>query len=263
MNKKEDEKFKVLIGDFDESFAERVKTEFNKEENFETIGIVHDGESVAEAVKEFTPDVIIINIILPNLDSLTILESINQVQYTVPPVIIVISPFSSESMITKVMEEGAAYFFIKPFDIKILIKRVREIIGLSEKRKTTFSRVSISSKEDKNLDLLITQSINSIGIPANVKGYNYLRSAIRIIVRENKEDYALTKNVYPLIAIKYQTTPCRVERAIRHAIEITWKKNKEIMEEMLYGRSGLNNKIKPSNAQFIANLANKLKIRLA
>ena len=259
---RENNRFKVLIGDFDESFAERVKTEFNNEGNFETIGIVQDGESVYEAVREFTPDVIIINIILPNLDSLSILESINSVEYVIPPIIIIISPFSSESMITKVMEEGAAYFFIKPFDVKILIKRVKEIIGLTDKRKTTYSRVS-NSKEDKNLDLLITQSVNSIGIPANIKGYNYLRSAIRIIIKENKEDFALTKSVYPLVAMKYQTTPNRVERAIRHAIGITWNRDKDRMEEMLYGASNFASKVKPSNAQFIANVANKLKLRLA
>ncbi len=261
MNKKDD-KYKVLIGDFDEVFADKIRKEFNSDDNFETLGIVQDGEGVYSAVKEFLPDVIILNIILPNLDSLTILESIKSVNYKIPPVIIVISPFSSESMITKVMEEGASYFFIKPFDIKLLLRRVKEMIGLSITSRENLPRPN-KPNEDKNLDILITQSVNSLGIPANIKGYNYIRAAIHIILKENKEEYALTKSIYPLIAIKYATTPYRVERAIRHAIGSTWNRNSNRMEEALYGTVNINGSNRPSNAQFIANLANKLRLQLA
>ena len=182
-----------------------------------------------------TPDIVLLDVIMPHLDGLGVLENINKIKCDKKPICIMLSAVGQDKITQKAITLGAEYYVVKPFDIEILIKRMRELkfykptqqnnVFLTRETKPQYIELpKDSEKREENLEALVTNVIHEVGVPAHIKGYQYLREAIMMVVNDIDVINQITKSLYPQIASKFATTPSRVERAIRHAIEVAWRK---------------------------------------
>jgi two-component system response regulator (stage 0 sporulation protein A) len=256
---KDTEQIKLVIADDNKEFCDLVYEFFKNESDMEVIGVAHDGLEALEKVEELIPDVLILDLIMPNLDGLGVIERL--VSSPKKPKIIVLSAVGQDKITQKAITSGADYYIVKPFDLSILVERVREISydGLKIKFKST----QTSSLDKKNnLEVEITNIIHEIGVPAHIKGYFYLREAIYMVIHNVELLSAVTKVLYPTIAQKFNTTPSRVERAIRHAIEVAWNRGCIETIDDLFGYTIPHDKGKPTNSEFIAMISDKLRMEL-
>jgi two-component system response regulator (stage 0 sporulation protein A) len=214
-------------------------------------------------LKSMTPDVLLLDIIMPHLDGLGVLEQIHANPDLPKPGIIMLTAFGQEDVTKKAVELGASYFILKPFDMTNLANHIRQVAGKKEVNPVfTTHSIQRPSASDKNHDLnaSITDIIHEIGVPAHIKGYMYLREAISMVYHDIELLGSITKVLYPDIAKKYKTTPSRVERAIRHAIEVAWSRGNVESISSLFGYTVSMSKAKPTNSEFIAMVADKLRI---
>ncbi len=230
------QKITVLISDDNYEFASTLSNFLEKDEDIQVIGMAKDGEEAVSIVKALKPDVALLDVIMPHLDGLGVLEQINAMNLPNPPICIMLSAVGQDKITQKAISLGAQYYIVKPFDISVLIKRIKELkhyipAGSVKPQNTMAIRearaqyIDIPEKEQKSeegLEALVTNIIHEVGVPAHIKGYQYLREAIMMVVNNIDIINQITKQLYPEIAKKYHTTPSRVERAIRHAIEVAW-----------------------------------------
>lgn len=259
------ETLKVAIADDNENMIKILSRVLDEEKDFDVVGTATNGEETLTVIKEKEPDVVLLDIIMPQLDGLTVMEKIrNDKDIKKTPEFIVISAIGRESVTEDAFNMGATYYMMKPFDNQVLINRIRYVKTCKNKiesRKTnvfTQDNVAIS---DRNLEADITNIIHDIGIPAHIKGYQYLRDSIILSVKDNDVINSITKILYPTIAKKYQTTASRVERAIRHAIEVAWNRGNTDTLNDLFGYTISNGKGKPTNSEFIALIADKVRLQ--
>ena len=260
-------KIRVGIADDNREFCFILSEYFKGKENVEIVWTAHDGMETMRMFNSAEPDVLLIDLVLPNLDGFEVMERIRANSRNTNTKIIVASAVSQDSLIKKAMQYGAEYFIVKPFDLEMLNKRITQLAGeteLSSKNDSVFNRNSFLSKQsekyDSDLEMEITNIIHEIGVPAHIKGYQYIRSAITMVVDDIDLLSAVTKELYPEIAKKYNTTPSRVERAIRHAIEVAWNRGKIDTIDKLFGYTVHTDKGKPTNSEFIAIIADKLRL---
>ncbi|MDR7856155.1 sporulation transcription factor Spo0A [Tissierella sp.] len=234
-------------------------------EALEIVGVARDGIEALEIVEREKPDILILDIIMPHLDGLEVLERINSFSEQLFTKIIILSAVGQDGITQRAIELGAHYFVLKPFDFQVFMKRLQQISGIQivtnrvrEHAEVYTPKKAISN--EKNLESKITKIIHEIGIPAHIKGYLYLREGITLVIQDMDFLGAITKELYPHIAIKFNTTPSRVERAIRHAIEVAWTRGKVDTINQLFGYTVSNNKGKPTNSEFIALVADKLRL---
>lgn len=235
--------------------------------DFEIIGIAKDGLEAVEVITDKLPDIVILDIIMPHLDGLGVLEKLNSINLEKIPKIIVLSAVGQDKITQKALTLGAEYYVVKPFDMEVFAKRIRECMGVISsipERKTLISQASsvIANNSVQDLESAITNIIHEIGVPAHIKGYLYLREAITMVVSNMELLSAVTKELYPSIARKYNTTSSRVERAIRHAIEVAWGRGRVDVINSLFGYTIHNDKGKPTNSEFIAMVADKLRLEM-
>lgn len=254
-------KIKITIADDNREFAEILREQFDSQEDMEVIDVAHNGEDVIEMIKKQVPDVLVLDIIMPHLDGLGVLEQLQNMSLPSMPKIVMLTAFGQENVTQRAVELGASYYILKPFDTDVLTQRIRQMVGMpSPVSKPKQSNNQNSSTNANNLDVNITNVIHEIGVPAHIKGYLYLREAITMVYNEVDLLGSITKCLYPRIAEKYNTTSSRVERAIRHAIEVAWSRgNMESIKE-LFGYTINVTKAKPTNSEFIAMVADKLRI---
>ncbi len=252
-------KIKLIIADDNKEFCDLIYEFFSNEDDMDIIGVAHDGLEVLEKVEELTPEVLILDLIMPNLDGLGVIERLS----TNPkrPKIIVLSAVGQDKITQKAISLGADYYIVKPFDLNILVERTREIINDGINKKLRSSQTNGIDKKN-NLEVEITNIIHEIGVPAHIKGYFYLREAIYMVINNVDLLSAVTKVLYPTIARKFNTTPSRVERAIRHAIEVAWNRGCVETIDSLFGYTIPRDKGKPTNSEFIAMIADKLRMEL-
>ena len=223
-------KISVLIADDNQDFSHTLASYINSQEDMEVMAIAKDGNEAIDIIANTTPDVALLDVIMPHLDGLGVLEHINTITNEQKPICIMLSAVGQDKITQKAINLGAEYYVVKPFDIELLIKRIREIKHYKPgqgnsfiTRETKQQYIDLSANESKkqeNLEALVTNVIHEVGVPAHIKGYQYLREAIMMVVNDIDVINQITKSLYPKIAIKYGTTPSRVERAIRHAIEV-------------------------------------------
>ena len=235
-------------------------------------GVAYNGEEVLQFLEQTraVPDVLILDIIMPHLDGLGVLERLRSMNLSPQPKIIMLTAFGQESITQRAVQLGASYYILKPFDMDILANRIRQLAGIASAPSVGSSSAGsymTSSKSNvvqlgktKNLDANITSIIHEIGVPAHIKGYQYLREAITMVYNNIEILGSITKTLYPAIAEKYKTTPSRVERAIRHAIEVAWTRGNIDSISRLFGYTINISKSKPTNSEFIAMVADKLRI---
>lgn len=220
-------------------------------------------------MKKKKPDLVVLDIIMPHLDGLGVLERLATMNINPLPRIIVLSAVGQDKITQRAITLGADYYVVKPFDMDVFTKRIRQMfnntISSDETKKTISfmdtSEVRMSKGEPNNLEAEITNIIHEIGVPAHIKGYMYLREAITMVVNDMELLSAVTKELYPSIAKKYNTTASRVERAIRHAIEVAWSRGQVETINKLFGYTIHNDKGKPTNSEFIAMVADKLRLK--
>ena len=230
-----------------------------------------DGLEALKLIEEKQPDLVVLDIIMPHLDGLGVLERLNSMNLTKFPRIVVLSAVGQDKITQRAITLGADYYVVKPFDMDIFTKRIRDmfndsLLGNDEPVKkqvamTTTEMITAPSRGPVDLETEITNIIHEIGVPAHIKGYMYLREAITMVVNDMELLSAVTKELYPSIAKKYNTTASRVERAIRHAIEVAWGRGQVEAINKLFGYTVHNEKGKPTNSEFIAIIADKLRLK--
>lgn len=267
------EKIRVLVADDNKEFAATLISYLSKEEDMEVVDIARDGNEAFEKIVSNKPDIVLLDIIMPHLDGLGVLEKLNETSMEKKPMCIILSAVGQDKITQKAINLGAQYYIVKPFDIEILVKRIKELkyFQPSQYKNNFISReikaqyIDISpenKKNEENLEALVTNVIHEVGVPAHIKGYQYLREAIIMVVNNIDIINQITKQLYPEIAQKYGTTPSRVERAIRHAIEVAWGRGQTETVESIFGYTVSAAKGKPTNSEFIAMIADKLRLEL-
>lgn len=259
-------RIKVLIGDDNRDFCDLLRAYVEGQPDLELASEAHNGTEVLEAIANSLPDVIILDIIMPHLDGIGVLERMNKMDLPKRPKIIMLTAFGQENITQKVLEMGADYYVLKPFSLDVLGTRIRQLAG-SEPEPVTPPAVAkpvpvpvYVPQRTRNLDNDVTSIIHEMGIPPHIKGYRYLREAIILVIHHVELLSSVTKELYPAIARNYQTTPSRVERAIRHAIEVAWTRGNAEVINGLFGSSVTRDRGKPTNSEFIAMVADKLRM---
>ena len=281
------EKITVLIADDNQEFSTTLATYLKNQDDMVVVGRAKDGNEALDMVSSLMPDIILLDVIMPHLDGIGVLEQINMIKMNKKPICIMLSAVGQDKITRRAIELGAEYYVVKPFDIDLLITRIRELknykpsqtnnfiarekeIGIQKPQYIDISNMS-ANKED-NLEALVTNVIHEVGVPAHIKGYQYLREAIIMVVNDIDVINQITKCLYPQIARKFHTTPSRVERAIRHAIEVAWGRGQQDVVENIFGytvsaskgkpTNVSASKGKPTNSEFIAMISDKLRLEL-
>lgn len=258
-------RWSVAIADDNERMVEILDTILRRDEELQIVGIARDGEDVCRIIKEKEPDIVLLDIIMPKLDGLTVMERIGQdSQLQKKPDFVVVSAIGQEKITEDAFLLGASYYIMKPFDHDMLLNRIQSLKIDRKRRKNEVKRVAPYETKmaymERNLETDVTNMIHEIGVPAHIKGYQYLRDAIMMAVEDMNMLNSITKILYPTIAKNHQTTPSRVERAIRHAIEVAWSRGKMDTIDELFGYTVSVGKGKPTNSEFIALIADKIRL---
>lgn len=267
---------RVLLADDNREFIEIVKGYIERQEDMSLVGIAYHGNEALDLIYQEKPHVVILDIIMPHLDGLGVLEKLQNTDNR--PRIIILTAFGQESMTQRAVNLGADYYILKPFDLDTLGKRIRQLhddfsdqsnVGSQFHALNSVSTIvnsqgsnSVIQPTPKNLEVEVTRMIHQMGVPAHVKGYQYLRDAIVCVIIDIALLGSVTKELYPMIAVKYQTTPSRVERAIRHAIELAWDRGNIEFMNRFFGYTINVDRGKPTNSEFVAMVADKLRMSL-
>ena len=252
---------KVLLADDNKDFCDILLSHFQKQEGICVVAVAVDGIDAMNKIRDTHPDVAIIDGIMPRLDGLGVLERLQKLDEADRPVTIILSALSQDKVIQKALDLGASYYMVKPFDMDALTQRVHQL--MQEQRpllKPGSAIASGSSSAAYDLETKVTNILHEIGVPAHIRGYHYMREAIIMSVNDMDVLNYITKELYPSIAKKCNTTPSRVERAIRHAIEVAWNRGKVDAIDALFGYTVNNHKGKPTNSEFIALIADRLRL---
>ena len=250
---------RVLIADPNEDLRVLLSDVLEQEEDLAVVGAAGDGMETLALITELSPDVVLMELVMPKLDGLGVLRKLPETGRK--PAVIVLSGFVNEQVVTEASQTGAAYFIPKPCDTPALLSRVRQL-GRG-RRPSLIVRPGAPQvmRQEESLEAVVTEVIHEIGVPAHIKGYQYLREAIILTVNDMEIINAVTKVLYPEVAKKFNTTPSRVERAIRHAIEVAWDRGDLETLQRFFGYTVSNIKGKPTNSEFIAMIADSLSLR--
>ena len=259
------EKLKVAIADDNERMLKLLDTIVSSDCELQVVGTAKDGVQAYQLIKEKQPDVMLLDIVMPKLDGLGVMDRVLQdTKIKKQPAFIMISAIGQERITEDAFEKGAEYFIMKPFDNDMVIhqiKHVRDRRSRGEvKRINAYEKVETLTEE--SLENEVTEIIHEIGVPAHIKGYQYLREAIIMSVNDMEMLNSITKILYPSIAKKFDTTPSRVERAIRHAIEVAWRRGKMDTIDEMFGYTINNGKGKPTNSEFIALITDRIRLQM-
>jgi two-component system response regulator (stage 0 sporulation protein A) len=258
---------RVLIADNNVDLCQILNRFFEKQEDIQVVGIAYDGEQALNQIQENLPDVVILDITMPVLDGLAVLERLPSLNLPRRPKIIILTAFGREDLILKLTQLGADYYVVKPFDMEVLATRIRQFAGDATSLVTdgqSQSEFQAPSSGKRDLMSAVTEIIHMMGIPAHFKGYNYIRDAVMMVLQEDSMlGGNLTKILYPKIANKYGTTTGGVEAAIRNAILTAWEHGNRAYIGSIVGKSAISTKGKfPSNSLMIAKIADQLRIKL-
>lgn len=259
------EKLNVAIADDNERIVDLLSHIIRNDKDLELVGKADNGSDIYKIIKEKQPDVVLLDIIMPKVDGLTVMEKVNQdAELKKHPTFIIVSGVGQDHITEDAFQLGASYYILKPFDNEMILNRIKHTRDDHTSRDVENHRSAGADKKKentvRNLELDVTNIIHEIGVPAHIKGYQYLRDAIILSVEDMEMLNSITKILYPTIAKKHQTTPSRVERAIRHAIEVAWSRGKMDTIDELFGYTVSTGKGKPTNSEFVALIADKIRL---
>ena len=253
-----DNKTKILLADSSEEYRMLMTDILTNEGDFDVVGCTGDGIKALELIEAKNPDVLLMDIVLSGFDGLTLLQRL--AEYPASPAVIVLSGFVSDHAQAEASVLGAKYYMQKPCDIPALLTRIRSVSGRLKILPAVTSNTKLPRAE-QCLESLVTDVIHEIGVPAHIKGYQYLREAIILTINDMDVINSVTKVLYPSVAKRFSTTPSRVERAIRHAIEVAWDRGDIETLQRFFGYTVSNIKGKPTNSEFIAMIADRLSLQ--
>lgn len=271
---------RLLIADDNKDFSDILMEFINRQEDMEVVGVAYNGEEACKKIQEVQPDIVILDVIMPYLDGIAVLERVNSMplEQESRPLFIMLSAVGQDKITERALALGAQYYIVKPFDMETLVNRIRQLKSslsnnVNQMIQNTASAPLVASSKQllpktkgmntaHNLEAEVTSVIHEIGVPAHIKGYQYLRDAIIMVINDMEILNSITKQLYPSIAKQYNTTPSRVERAIRHAIEVAWSRGKMDTIDRLFGYTVNNGKGKPTNSEFIALIADRLRLEM-
>lgn len=262
-----EKKIQIVIADDNKEFIDILSEYLSSQNDIEVVGTAKDGNEAFELIVEKMPDIAILDIIMPHLDGLGVLEKLRSMTLKKRPLFIILSAVGQDKITQRALALGAEYYIVKPFDVEVLVSRIRQLKDSSH-NPVIRSDYTLESKTpyhipvQRNLEVEVTNIMHEIGVPAHIKGYQYLRDAIMMVVKDLDIINSITKQLYPSIAREYNTTPSRVERAIRHAIEVAWSRGQVDTIDSLFGYTVSIGKGKPTNSEFIAMVADKLRLEM-
>ncbi len=251
---------RVLIADPNEDFRAMLSDVVEAEEDMLVVGTTGDGQEALALIESLHPDILVTDLVLTHLDGLGVLTALTSRDAAPAPLIL--SGFFNDQVVSACSELGAYYFMPKPCDIPALLTRIRQVVSDKKRAGLPMQGIAMTPAEkEPSLEAIVTDIIHEIGVPAHIKGYQYLREAIILTVNDMEVINAVTKVLYPAVAKKFSTTPSRVERAIRHAIEVAWDRGDLETLQKFFGYTVSNIKGKPTNSEFIAMIADSLTLR--
>ena len=252
-------KLKIVIADDSTELGQNCAKAL-KGYGMEVILCQKDGQIVLNTVKLQKPDVVLADVFMPNLDIIGVLNGIREMQSKERPMVMAMSSFDNPRLEKETLDAGACYYFLKPFDINTMAERIIQLSGWKNEISPVVVKDNVVT--DPELELMVTEIIHQIGVPAHIKGYHYLREAIILSVKNSDIINSVTKLLYPTVAKTYNTTSSRVERAIRHAIEVAWDRGDIDVLNSYFGYTIQNDRGKPTNSEFIAMISDKLRLKL-
>ena len=261
-------KIKVVVADDNELMLDMISTILKNDDDIEVVAEVTDGVHLLSIIKDKKPDVVLLDLVMPLMDGLGVMEQVrkNADSLEKMPAFIVLTAAKQESITENAFALGASYYLLKPFDSEILLTRIKQTVQDMQNKKAengnsiVYENKNMGVNKKVNLEADVTNVIHEIGVPAHIKGYQYLRDAIMMSVNDSEVLNSITKVLYPTIAKKHKTTPSRVERAIRHAIEVAWSRGKMDTIDELFGYTISYGKGKPTNSEFVALIADKIRL---
>lgn len=254
-----EKKLKIVIADEGSEFGQNCAKVF-KAYGMTVVLCEKDGRCVIDKVKSEKPDVVLADVFMPNLDILGVLDQLKEVEVKDRPMVMVMSNFDNQRLERETLSAGASYYFLKPFDINTVAERIIQLSGWKNEKSPIVVKNNIIT--DPELEVMITEIIHQIGVPAHIKGYHYLREAIILSIKNSEIVNSVTKLLYPTVAKNHGTTASRVERAIRHAIEVAWDRGDIDVLNSYFGYTIQNDRGKPTNSEFIAMISDKLRLKL-
>lgn len=251
-------RLKIMIAENSTEFSaecEKTLTSYG----MEVILVEKDGNVLIEGIKTQNPDVILADVFMPHSDMICVLDAVSRIQNGKKPIVFAMCSFDNPLLESQTLERGASYYFIKPFSAQMLAKRIVQFTGFHSTSLPSDIATPVNYNE---LEIMITDIIHQIGVPAHIKGYHYLREAILLSINNPEIIDSITKQLYPTVAKKFKTTSSRVERAIRHGIEVAWDRGNVDVLNSYFGYTIHVGRGKPTNSEFIAMIADKLRLKM-
>ena len=258
-----DVKSKILIADDTKEFGVTFSSILHSY-GFDVFYTAKEGKKLISKIMELSPKVVLADVFMPGADAIAVMKTVNDsMQSAHKPKFMIMSGYDNPDLQNEVMSSGATYYFLKPFDMETMAERIAQLV---ESRPTEIAPIKkplgIVSQNEPDLEVLVTEIIHQIGVPAHIKGYHYLREAIMLSVEDSDILNSVTKILYPTVAKRFDTTSSRVERAIRHAIEVAWDRGDIDTLNSYFGYTINGGRGKPTNSEFIAMIADKLRLKL-
>lgn len=254
-----DKKIKVVIADDSTEFGVNCANVL-KSYGMDVTLCEKDGQKLLHRIKIQKPDVAIADVFMPTLDILGVLAAVQELPKKEAPMVLAMSSFDNPRLEKETLAAGASYYFMKPFDLTMMAERIIQLSGWHTEETPLIGKDSITT--DSDLEMMVTEIIHQIGVPAHIKGYHYLREAIMLSIKDREIINSVTKLLYPTVAKRFSTTSSRVERAIRHAIEVAWDRGDVNVLNSYFGYTIHNDRGKPTNSEFVAMIADRLRLRL-
>ncbi len=248
---------RIMLVDDNAELRRTMGDHLRRQENMRIVAECGTGLEALEALTKTPVDVIILDIIMPQMDGYSFLEEMNRRQMENPPQVIVVSALGRDDFIMRAVENGARFYMIKPVDLNVLTGRIREVCGQAADQPGAASRVSLPGRAP-SIDEKLASLFLTIGIPAHIKGYSFLREAVKMVIENPDVINRITKELYPGIGKRFNTSASKVERAIRHAIEVAWSRGRIDTLNKAFGCRVATKEDKPTNGEFIAMIADKL-----
>ena len=246
-----------MLADDNQNILRLLTDYFSRKNDIEVVGTVTDGTEIAEAVRANAPDILVMDIIMPRRDGFMALEELSHMEDELRPKVIVLTGLSRDDFIMRAIALGASYYMVKPFDMHLLYSRILEVAGEAAQLATD-SATEVAA-EGESVDERITNLFLTLGIPAHIKGYQYLREAVLMVIENHDVINRITKELYPGIARRFDTSASKVERAMRHAIEVAWSRGRLDTVNRMYGCRVFDAMDKPTNGEFISCVSEKIK----
>ncbi len=247
--------YRVMLANNSEDFSVTLAATLKQSDRYAVVGYANDGVRAADLLREVKPEILVVDMMLPQADGISVIRAANAMEKK--PMLLVLADFMTEFVSGLLVSLGVQYVLLKPCTSRAVLERLDEMRNAVQQQRKPYGR-----SRDADVEAMVTSMIHEIGVPAHIKGYQYLREAIIIAVKDMEVINAITKVLYPQVAKTFATTPSRVERAIRHAIEVAWDRGDLETLQRFFGYTVSNTKGKPTNSEFIALIADKLQLQL-